>query len=168
MLGGFEQVVAAFEVGLVAVGGEDFGLGQRRVVCDEREAAIGNGVVGHNVGLGVPASSSATPPAVLRAAAAEPTPHNGTARTSNTAAKLQAKPSPPGSHSNTPSATANGSPTDASSTRSSPRWTKSLAKPESYSSPSPPPNATPPHPTEALKMGEAVAISVSKTNVSGR
>ena len=36
VLGGLEQVVAAFEVGLVAVGGQDVGVGERGVVGDQR------------------------------------------------------------------------------------------------------------------------------------
>jgi hypothetical protein len=42
----FEQVVAALKVRLVVVGGEDFGSGHHGVVGDEREAAIGDRVVG--------------------------------------------------------------------------------------------------------------------------
>ncbi|MBK6438526.1 MAG: hypothetical protein IPF88_08005 [Candidatus Microthrix sp.] len=41
----FEEVVSAFEVGLVAVGGEDFGIGEMLVVGDERETAVAGGVV---------------------------------------------------------------------------------------------------------------------------
>ena len=43
----FEDVVSAFEVGLVAVRGEDFGVGEGGVVGDERETAVGGGVVGN-------------------------------------------------------------------------------------------------------------------------
>ncbi len=40
MLDGFEQVVPAFEMGLVFVGGEDVGIGQVAVDGDQRKAAI--------------------------------------------------------------------------------------------------------------------------------
>jgi hypothetical protein len=55
VLDGLEQVVAAFEVGLVAVGGERLGVGQGGVVGDGREAAVGGRVVGDLAGLGLPA-----------------------------------------------------------------------------------------------------------------
>ena len=42
-LGCFEAVVAAFEVGLVAVGGEDLGGGQVVVVGDQRPASVRGG-----------------------------------------------------------------------------------------------------------------------------
>ena len=46
MLDGLELVVALFEVGLVAVGGQELGVGELVVVADQREAAVGGGVVG--------------------------------------------------------------------------------------------------------------------------
>ena len=46
VLDGLEQVVAAFQVRLVAVGAEDLGVGQVAVVADQREAAVAGGVVG--------------------------------------------------------------------------------------------------------------------------
>ncbi|MBK6501723.1 MAG: hypothetical protein IPG03_04975 [Candidatus Microthrix sp.] len=49
----FEDVVSAFEVGLVAVRGEDFGVGEGGVVGDERETAVGGGVVGNGGSLTV-------------------------------------------------------------------------------------------------------------------
>jgi len=39
-------VVAFLEVGLVAVGGEQLGVGEVLVVADQGEAAVGDGVVG--------------------------------------------------------------------------------------------------------------------------
>jgi len=46
-----ELVVALFEVRLVAVGGEQLGVGERVVVADQGEAAVGGGVVGDLVVL---------------------------------------------------------------------------------------------------------------------
>ena len=53
VLDGFEQVGTALEVGLVAVGGQHLGVGQPGVVGHQREAAVGDGVVGHLLGAGV-------------------------------------------------------------------------------------------------------------------
>ena len=49
LLGAFELGVAAFQVGLVLVGGEHLGVGEVGVVGDQREAAVGGGVVGDEV-----------------------------------------------------------------------------------------------------------------------
>ena len=46
----FEQRVTAFEVGLLAVGGQDFGGRHHGVVADGREVAVGDVVVGDLVG----------------------------------------------------------------------------------------------------------------------
>src|ERR1035437_1595512 len=46
VLDALEQVVSAFEVGLVAVGREDCGVGQVAVAGDQGEAAVAGGVVG--------------------------------------------------------------------------------------------------------------------------
>ncbi len=54
LLGSFEHVVPAFEVGLVAVGGEHLGGRHRRVVGDDGEAAVAGGVSGHDVFVDVP------------------------------------------------------------------------------------------------------------------
>jgi hypothetical protein len=54
-------VVAAFEVGLVVVGGEQFCVGERGVVADQREAAVGRGVVGDAVRVEFPADRLAQP-----------------------------------------------------------------------------------------------------------
>ena len=49
VLDAFEQVVAAFQVRLVAVGGQDFGVAQVAVVAGQRKAAVAGGVVGDAV-----------------------------------------------------------------------------------------------------------------------
>src|SRR6266540_1505550 len=54
VLDGLEQVVAAFEVGLVPVGDKRILLGQVPVVGDQREAAVAGGVVGDQVVAGSP------------------------------------------------------------------------------------------------------------------
>ena len=58
-LGAFEAVVAAFEVGLVAVGGEDLGRGEPGVVGDQRPAAVGGGSAADGVGAGFPGEPEA-------------------------------------------------------------------------------------------------------------
>ena len=45
VLDGLQLVVALLEVGLVAVGGEQLGVGEVAVVADQGEAAVGGGVV---------------------------------------------------------------------------------------------------------------------------
>ncbi|MGH3614525.1 MAG: hypothetical protein ACRDRK_18440 [Pseudonocardia sp.] len=51
--------MAAFEVGLVAVGGQHLGVGQGGVVGDQGEAAVGGRVVGQHVEAGVGADGVA-------------------------------------------------------------------------------------------------------------
>src|SRR5665811_2583416 len=46
VLDAFEQVVAPFEIGLVAVGGEYLGVGQVGVVGNQWKASVAGGVVG--------------------------------------------------------------------------------------------------------------------------
>src|SRR5512144_2870782 len=48
---GLQLVVALFEVGLVAVGEQDVGVGEGVVVADQREAAVRRGVVADLVGV---------------------------------------------------------------------------------------------------------------------
>ena len=52
-------MVAAFQVGLVPVGDKHFCFGEVPVVGDEREAAVGGGVVGDHVVAGEPAEGVA-------------------------------------------------------------------------------------------------------------
>jgi hypothetical protein len=51
--------VALFEVGLVAVGGQQLGVGRRGVVGDQREAAVGAGVVGERLRVDLPGQCEA-------------------------------------------------------------------------------------------------------------
>ncbi len=51
VLDGLELVVALLEVGLVAVGAQQLGVDELLVVGDEREAAVGGGVVDDLVGI---------------------------------------------------------------------------------------------------------------------
>ena len=53
VLDGLQLVVAFLEVGLVAVGDQDLGVGELVVVGDQREAAVGGGVVADRVGVDV-------------------------------------------------------------------------------------------------------------------
>jgi hypothetical protein len=53
-LGAFEAVVAALQVGLVAVGGQDLGRGEPGVVGDQRPAPVGGGSPANGVGTGFP------------------------------------------------------------------------------------------------------------------
>jgi hypothetical protein len=50
-----ELGVPSFEMGLVLVRGEDLGVGESRVVGDEREAAVALGIEGDELGVDLPA-----------------------------------------------------------------------------------------------------------------
>ena len=51
VLDALELVMALFEVGLVAVGAQQFGVGELVVVADQREAPVACGVVGNRGGV---------------------------------------------------------------------------------------------------------------------